>query len=607
MSGQVTPQTQTAAQPASAPLTTGHWQRAAVNPSPLHEALPIVNEVLRSPGQPLDTPTRAFMEPRFGHDFSGVRIHADAQAARSAEAVNALAYAVGRDVVFDAHQYQPQSMEGKKLIAHELSHVVQQGADPTAANEATSISHPTDATEHAADGAAHAALTGRALPTLGYAPSGRLHRAVKTFGGEFDTTTYTVINDNSGADAAGVGKLVGARINLKFTPNDLVESLASGIAMTQTVKTFRSTAAGSAINTSSNARTVPDALVAGEGDVGRGIDRVDFSPEVGSTLPTTNPLYGVHNRAADPTTGAAAHVSTSLTDTPPGGTASFGAHIRKPDRTFNPPVPATLQDRPRRQIAFAGQQWTQTFETAALVINGPMMNTYLGSVEWGWQVDAAGTATLNPAAIRMVRGGVPTTDFMDAANKWNRLQFTDTGTGTVHDTVDLPTTSDLLNSGMTLPSNRSTPLLLAWLDMINFQLQNLPGPSVDRTNKLFEKRALEAELHTRNILVNVNVVKTEDWTGADEVYARLKSGSRTFRTQTRSLNDGQSFLFRVPVDSLLPITDPILIEVYDEDLGNWIDRDDLIVNMNWGKPFQPVRNTRSLDKADYRVAVHFDR
>src|SRR5215211_6440422 len=61
---------------------------------------PIVHEVLRTPGQPLDRGTRAFMEPRFGHDFSRVRVHADGKAAEAARAVNALAFTVGRDMVF---------------------------------------------------------------------------------------------------------------------------------------------------------------------------------------------------------------------------------------------------------------------------------------------------------------------------------------------------------------------------------------------------------------------------------------------------------------------------------------------------------------------------
>src|SRR5512143_3677565 len=82
-------------------------QRAAINPSPVHQVPSIVHDVLRSPGRPLDANTRAFMEPRFGHDFSGVRVHTDAQAAESARAVNALAYTGGGDVELGAGQYAP--------------------------------------------------------------------------------------------------------------------------------------------------------------------------------------------------------------------------------------------------------------------------------------------------------------------------------------------------------------------------------------------------------------------------------------------------------------------------------------------------------------------
>lgn len=87
---------------------------------------PIVHDVVRSPGQPLDAATRAFMEPRFGHDFSKVRVHADQHAAESARAVSALAYTVGNDVVFNSGHYRPGTSSGRKLLTHELAHVVQQ-------------------------------------------------------------------------------------------------------------------------------------------------------------------------------------------------------------------------------------------------------------------------------------------------------------------------------------------------------------------------------------------------------------------------------------------------------------------------------------------------
>jgi hypothetical protein len=89
----------------------------------------IVHEVLRSPGQPLDASTRAFFETRFGHDFSGVRVHTGHLAAESALAVNSLAYTVGRDVVFGARQYAPETSFRRKLVAHELAHVIQQRSE----------------------------------------------------------------------------------------------------------------------------------------------------------------------------------------------------------------------------------------------------------------------------------------------------------------------------------------------------------------------------------------------------------------------------------------------------------------------------------------------
>lgn len=91
-------------------------------------APPVVEEVLRSPGQPLEPTTRAFMEDRFGHNFSDVRIHSDAQAAESARSVNALAYTVGSHVVMGAGQHAPHTDSGRKLLAHELTHVVQQSS-----------------------------------------------------------------------------------------------------------------------------------------------------------------------------------------------------------------------------------------------------------------------------------------------------------------------------------------------------------------------------------------------------------------------------------------------------------------------------------------------
>ncbi|MFS8086896.1 MAG: DUF4157 domain-containing protein, partial [Acidobacteriota bacterium] len=103
-------------------------QRTASNHAEPGPVPSIVHEVLRSPGQSLDAGTRAFMEPRFNQDFSGVRVHTDDQANQSARAVNAAAFTVGPNIVFSAGQYNPGSTHGQRLVAHELTHVVQQSA-----------------------------------------------------------------------------------------------------------------------------------------------------------------------------------------------------------------------------------------------------------------------------------------------------------------------------------------------------------------------------------------------------------------------------------------------------------------------------------------------
>ncbi|GAX45680.1 hypothetical protein NIES4075_67010 [Tolypothrix sp. NIES-4075] len=117
-----------------------------------HTEVPeIVHEVLNFPGQPLDPATRTFMESRFGHDFSQVRVHTDAQAAVSAQAVDALAYTVKPNIVFGTGQYAPHTREGQRLLAHELTHILQQQSNALRPQAKLTISSPGDASEREAD------------------------------------------------------------------------------------------------------------------------------------------------------------------------------------------------------------------------------------------------------------------------------------------------------------------------------------------------------------------------------------------------------------------------------------------------------------------------
>jgi len=138
----------------------GILRRAAVNVAPVNQLPPIVHEVLRSPGQPLDASTRVLMEPRFEHDFSRVRVHTDARAAESARAVNALAYTLGQNAVFGAGQFAPGTTAGKQLLAHELTHVVQQAGGGRQMQGEMTIDQPGDAFEQEADATARRVVAG---------------------------------------------------------------------------------------------------------------------------------------------------------------------------------------------------------------------------------------------------------------------------------------------------------------------------------------------------------------------------------------------------------------------------------------------------------------
>src|SRR5262245_24007541 len=126
-------------------------QRRASGSMGRTEVPAVVHEVLRSPGQPLDRATQAFMEPRFGHDFSRVRVHTDTKAAESAQAVNALAYAVGKDIAFAPGQYAPSTVEGQVLLAHELTHVAQQAWTTPVPRGGLRIAPPDGALEREAE------------------------------------------------------------------------------------------------------------------------------------------------------------------------------------------------------------------------------------------------------------------------------------------------------------------------------------------------------------------------------------------------------------------------------------------------------------------------
>lgn len=145
---------------------TDKLQRASVDHSPINDVPPVVHDVLRSSGQPLDAHTRNFMEPRFGHDFSHVRVHTDSQAAESARAVNAIAYTVGPHIAFRNGAYAPGSVSGQHLLAHELTHVIRQREGAATLNGKLQVGAADSYDEREADAVADAVTGGAALAPL---------------------------------------------------------------------------------------------------------------------------------------------------------------------------------------------------------------------------------------------------------------------------------------------------------------------------------------------------------------------------------------------------------------------------------------------------------
>jgi hypothetical protein len=134
------------------------------------ERSPVHDVINSGGGQPLEPAVRADMEARLGHDFGDVRLHHDARAEESAKALNAHAYTVGSNIVFQRDRYDPASVEGRKKIVHELTHVIQQRSGPvdgTPAPGGIRVSDPSDRFEREA-----AANAERVARTFAPAPAG---------------------------------------------------------------------------------------------------------------------------------------------------------------------------------------------------------------------------------------------------------------------------------------------------------------------------------------------------------------------------------------------------------------------------------------------------
>jgi hypothetical protein len=282
---------------------------------------------MRSPGQSLDAGMWAFMEPRFGHDFNRVRVHCDARAAQSADAVNARAYVVGNEMVFGQGEYAPGTGPGRSLIAHELAHVVQQ-RNPI-------NSHP----------------------ALQRAP-----KKAKTSAGEFVADPYDAFFQPGHGDVI-VG--YGADITIKFKANERVD--AEKIAFVQTALSVMDDKVHNKYE--GEKKKTAESRMIPPGKAGTGV-HIDQLPDV------RTPLYGMSGSRGD-----------DLANPEPAKTLTeIGWHYTDTSKKLQN-RDAMMHDEPSGDIYteatdVMSEEWHQHFETTALAIAGNQKGTVYGSVKW---------------------------------------------------------------------------------------------------------------------------------------------------------------------------------------------------------------------------------
>jgi hypothetical protein len=317
-----------------------------------------------------------------------------------------------------------------------------------------------------------------------------------------------------------------------------------------------------------------------------------------------SPAYGVGF-------GSAATSNTLGADAPTLGRTQRGAHVRDPGTgAFLPPVKAQMEDWPGRTVGVKDQTFEMNFEVTALVTAGPLKDTYLGSIEWGWESDTSGTVTLKP--FRLLQAGVPTDQFMSAATTWNKAVMHDKD-GTAVNTVDLPT--PMQHSDSIAAPNMTTAAILDRLPVARRELAALkPGPSPERANTAFEISALEAELKKRKIFVTVTCDSISDTGGAasppeDEVWLFLRGGGSMAMglTGTRTFRRGDSHRYEFALADFMPLTDTLHLELNEHDRAGPRGRehDDTLVDFAWNPPFHPT--VTSDPDRHYRVDLDYDK
>lgn len=334
-------------------------RRHAAGPGPLI-APEIVHEVLRSPGRPLPADLRHDMEARLGHNFADVRVHADERAGASAEAVAAHAYTVGRRIVFAPGRFDPGSAQGRRLLAHELTHAAgHPPGSPTPSGDLR-ISTPTEAAERHAVTVSEGSVAPAVAPTtttdLFRQPAGLV------------PLTGVTVNHNR----VTVPPVGGLSFSATKTPAN-----AQGVTLS-VVGDNATIAAGTTVDNTTGAITVAVNQTGGSAHVEASQNATGPG---GATLVSTTPATAPFNFTAIPSGITSTSASAS------GTTGFYGGDFT---HTFTSPAGGqTALERSHVNEQFAGVSGTTltisgTLSTLAITVNNP------GSAAAGWDLDSSG-------------------------------------------------------------------------------------------------------------------------------------------------------------------------------------------------------------------------
>lgn len=342
-----------------------------------------VSEILSTTGAPLDPSARAFMEPRFGHDFSQVRVHTDPRAAESAREMKANAYTVGDHIVFGA-RYAPGTAQGHRLLAHELTHVVQQGVGgPSGPHFSKILSERSDPSEIEAEASAERIMSGGPVhvtqpasalvqgdlgDALGIGAAvvgglGLLGLGIAALAGAFSGRRRWSISQ-----ANTDGTPYASDVDITFNP-DKDTTNCSEIAFVQSVKFMDATSRTSV-------ETIPN-YVSRRTNTGWTLDRVDQR---------SYGWYGYNNNGR------------------PSGNVSPGS-------SPTPLRSATLHDRPSDSTSNTIMQ----FETCAICRAGTDVNKVYSCFHWGFSADAANHLESLPTS----EAAAPSAEFAESVRQWN--------------------------------------------------------------------------------------------------------------------------------------------------------------------------------------------